>query len=214
MRTERQQSAMTLVEILVVLAVILIMIGALGGAGIHLKKQSEIRLTEGALGVLVMAIEQYYTDANPNIFPFQTYDLDLPLDGIAHEYTEASLEADIMTYLSATAVTVVNPPAEHSDPYASSEALYYFLSRSPNAAAIMSTLMDRVISNKAANGAVLQVEITVAGVTTTYDLIRFVDAWGMPIRYEYDPAIDQFPILTSAGPDKRFDTASDNITNQ
>ena len=53
---------MTLVEILVVLAVILIMIGALGGAGIRLKQQSEIRLTEGVIRVLEMALEQYYTD--------------------------------------------------------------------------------------------------------------------------------------------------------
>jgi prepilin-type N-terminal cleavage/methylation domain-containing protein len=197
MRTDRRQSAMTLVEILVVLAVILIMIGALGGAGIHLKRQSEIRLTEGTIGVLVMALEQYYTDQS---------------DYVPQISDQTQFNSSV-----GVAATTIRPPAVHwtgalEAPAWSGEALYYFLNRSPNAAAIIGVLMDRVISNKDAAGRPLVIEIPTGG--TAYDLIRFVDAWGMPIRYAYDPARDQFPILTSAGPDKRFDTASDNITNQ
>lgn len=204
MSADRRQSAMTLVEILVVLAVILIMIGALGGAGIHLKRQSEIRLTEGVIRVLEMALEQYYTD----------YSAYVP---------QVDNQTQFNNSVGQTS-TRIRPPAVHwagdlEKPAWSGEALYYFLRRSPNAARIISTLMDQAISNKDGSGRPLVIEIPTGG--TAHDLIRFVDAWGTPIRYTYDPddpsdpsdSYDQFPILTSAGPDKRFDTESDNITN-
>lgn len=191
---------MTLVEILVALTVVLILIGALSGAGIHLKRQSEIRLTEGTLGVLVMAIEQYYTD----------YAAYVPQVNSKAEFETESGFPSVTIQGTHLQDTAANPFLEEAA--WSSEALYYFLNRSPNAAAIMSALMDQVVSNRDASGGVLLIEIPTGG--TPYDLIRFVDAWGMPIGYAYNPAVDPFPILTSAGPDKRFDTVSDNITNQ
>lgn len=201
MRADRRQSAMTLVEILVALTVILILIGALSGAGIHLKRQSEIRLTEGTLGVLVMALEQYYTD----------YSAYVPQVNSEAEFeTESGFPSVTISQGVHLQDTVVNPFLEEAA--WSSEALYYFLNRSPNAAAITSALMDQVVSNRDASGGVLLIEIPTGGAPC--DLIRFVDAWGMPIQYAYDPAVDPFPILTSAGPDKRFDTAGDNIINQ
>jgi hypothetical protein len=93
----------------------------------------------------------------------------------------------------------------------SSEALYYFLNRSPNSRAIIGTLLDQFLSNKDSTGRVLLIEIPTGGAPT--DLIRFADVWGMPIRYDYDPAVHSFPILTSAGPDKKFETVQDNIVN-
>jgi hypothetical protein len=43
---------------------------------------------------------------------------------------------------------------------------------------------------------------------TTYDWVRFVDAWGTAIAYKYTTG-DAFPVLISAGPDKNFDTKDD-----
>ncbi len=201
----RRQNGMTLVEVLVTLAVVLILVGVLSGLGVHLKRQSEIRLTESMIAVLQMAIEQYYSD-------YSTY---VPQVNTQTEFATAA----------GVAATTIRPPAVHlsgsvEGPAWSSEALYYFLNRSPNAAAILGALMDQAVSNKDASGRPLVIEIPTGG--TAYDLIRFVDAWGMPIRYEYtpkDPAdpsapYHQFPFLTSAGPDKDFTTTDDNITNQ
>lgn len=203
MRTDRRQFGMTLLEVLVTLTVILILVGALGGVGVHLKKQAEIRLTEGTIDVLVTAIEQFYDSTNPGTFPFETRDDDG--DGVAHEYQTLYLETDLNG-------TVVNP-ADHPDEYASSEMLYYRLSQNPDSARFIDTLSDVMISNKAPNGNPLYIDVTVGTETNRYDLIRFIDAWGMPIRYAYDPVLDAFPILTSAGPDKTFDSP-DDIRNE
>jgi prepilin-type N-terminal cleavage/methylation domain-containing protein len=48
--------------------------------------------------------------------------------------------------------------------------------------------------------------------TTTY--LEFVDQWGTPIDYRYISGLNNFPVITSAGPDKNFNTAGDNITNK
>lgn len=189
-----RQNGMTLAEVLVTLAVILILFGTLSGLGIHLKRQSEIRLTESTLAVLVMALEQYYNDAGTFVPPVNS-------------------QADFDTAVG-VAATQIRPPAVHwsgviGQAAWSSEALYYFLNRSPNSKAIIETLLDRFLSNQDALGRVLLIEIP-TGETPT-DLIRFVDVWGMPIRYQYDPSVHAFPILTSAGPDKQFETVQDNM---
>ena len=38
---------------------------------------------------------------------------------------------------------------------------------------------------------------------------RLYDPWGTPLNYIYDPKIDTFPELVSAGPDRTFGTADD-----
>jgi type II secretory pathway pseudopilin PulG len=47
----------------------------------------------------------------------------------------------------------------------------------------------------------------------------YIDSWGMALNYIYvnDPAnnnVMNFPLITSAGPDKNFETEADNITNK
>jgi prepilin-type N-terminal cleavage/methylation domain-containing protein len=41
----------------------------------------------------------------------------------------------------------------------------------------------------------------------------FIDAWKTPLNYLYDPALNNFPVIISAGPDKKFGT-TDDITNR
>ena len=43
----------------------------------------------------------------------------------------------------------------------------------------------------------------------TITLIRLIDPWGTAFRYEYAPATMSFPRITSAGPDRQFDTTDD-----
>ena len=42
---------------------------------------------------------------------------------------------------------------------------------------------------------------------------EIADVWGTPMNYEYDPDVDNFPLIISAGPDKTFLTA-DDINNR
>jgi hypothetical protein len=47
-----------------------------------------------------------------------------------------------------------------------------------------------------------------SGEFTLRSLVRFLDAWQMPLRY-YCPNDETFPVITSAGPDNTFDTSDD-----
>ncbi len=196
MFTAHRQLGMTLAEVLVTLAIILILVGVMSGVGVYLKKQSEIRLVESTLEVLETALGQYYSDYGAYVPPVTSKE----------EFETAVCGSE----------GTVTLQGEHLQGEAekaawSSEALYYFLNRSPAAAAIASSLMERMISSKDASGKPLVVEIKCPSSEPPVrtDLVRFVDVWGMPIGYML--VENQLPVLISAGPDKKFDTADDII---
>ncbi|HOM60763.1 MAG TPA: type II secretion system protein [Anaerohalosphaeraceae bacterium] len=191
-----RQLGMTLAEVLVTLAIVLILVGVMSGVGVYLKKQSEIRLVESTLEVLGTALGQYYSDYGAYVPPVTS-------------------KEEFKTAVCGSEGTVTFVQGEHLQGEAekaawSSEALYYFLNRSPAAAAIVSSLMERMISSKDASGKPLVVEITCSSTESVRtNLVRFVDVWGMPIGYML--VENQLPVLISAGPDKKFDTADDII---
>ncbi len=211
-----REDGMTLAEVLVTLAVVLILVGVLSGLGIHLKRQSEIRLTESTLAVLATALEQYYNDYHSYV-PQVNSEFGFECAAFGENASGQPNNTVTITQGVHLQNTAENPSLEAAA--WSSEALYYFLNRSPNSKAILGTLLDQFLSNKDASGRVLLIEIPTGSTPT--DLIRFVDVWGMPIRYQYDPddpadpsdSYDAFPVLISAGPDKKFETVQDNVVN-
>ncbi len=60
MRKCYSQSGFSLSEVLIVVAILLILIGAVVGFGKHLKRQAQESLCECTIGVLIAAIEQYH----------------------------------------------------------------------------------------------------------------------------------------------------------
>ena len=60
MKKSQRQSGFSLSEVLIVLAILVILIGALVGFGKHLKQQAQASLCECTIGVLIAAIEQYH----------------------------------------------------------------------------------------------------------------------------------------------------------
>ena len=60
MRKFYGQSGFTLSEVLIVVAILLILAGALVGFGKHLNQQAQASLCECTIGVLIAAIEQYH----------------------------------------------------------------------------------------------------------------------------------------------------------
>ena len=74
---------------------------------------------------------------------------------------------------------------------------------------IVEAVANSLVTNKDYSGADITITI---GANPPIDLPRYVDPWGMSIRYEYLPGT-AFPVLTSAGPDKIFDTP-DDITSK
>ena len=173
------------VELLTAIAVLVILVSILLGVGKRLQKQAEEKLAAGMIDVLVSALEQYYGDHSA--FPI------VPVG-----YNQAALEMD----LDGTFVG----PGTNLPEYCSSEAIYYFLSRTPSSRQIIDTLTDRLISGKDSAGVSLQIEIP-ADSGIIVDLIRFIDPWGNSIQYTYLGG--NFPLIVSAGPDGVLNTTDD-----
>jgi prepilin-type N-terminal cleavage/methylation domain-containing protein len=200
----RRSNGFSLMEVLVALAIVLILIGALVGAGSYVRTRANIDLTKGMLETLSTALEQYYDDQTPNAFPFGTATgVDTtPPDG-KDDYLLIHLETD----LGGTVIgsSLLEKDGNNTDvSTASSAALFYFLDKDPASRSIVDAVPNTLITNKDAFG--VPIKITIAG--TAYDLPRYIDPWGMSIRYVYLPGT-AFPVLTSAGPDKVFDTPDD-----
>ena len=88
MRKFYSQSGFTLSEVLIVVAIVLILAGALVGFGKRLKQQAQGSLCECTIGVLIAAIEQYHDwhDAFPDpAFPAPAND---PVTSIENLYDQ------------------------------------------------------------------------------------------------------------------------------
>lgn len=206
MRKDCGHSGFSLVEMVVVLAVILILAGALLGVGKYLMIRASVDLTESQLEILATALQQYYDDFEA--FPVTVKDYNL--DGAVDEYDESHLESDLQgTVTPDDAVDDLIAAEEETPPAsASSAALFYYLDKNPNSRKIVEALTDTLISSNDTSGQPIQVTLTATG--QTISLPRFIDAWGTSIRYEYIDGT-AFPTLTSAGPDTTFDTEDDIV---
>jgi len=186
-----RKNAFTLIEVLVTLAIIMILVGALAGTGHYLRTRSEILLTQSTIQVIDAALEQYQEQYRA--FPFKNRNVDGDA-AKADPYSLDHFKIDLAAVITSGTLT---------DKDASSAALYYFLNRCGDSKVILDTLSDRMITGQ-------QVKMMIGGVT--YNVPWFIDAWGMSLQYEY---LDHYPYpkMISAGPDKVFGT-SDDLSNQ
>lgn len=201
-----RKNAFTLIEVLVTLAIIMILVGALAGTGQYLRTRSGIQLTKSTIQVIDTALEQYQEQYKKNPFSNRVdINTGQPID-----YTKVHLEADTgMTSITTSDNKDTKLLEKDGTCYASSIGLFYYLDRCADSKAILDTLSNRMITTlDAATG--LQIKMIMGGVT--YNVPRFIDAWGMSLRYEY---LDNYPYpkIMSAGPDKIFGT-SDDLSNQ
>ena len=192
MKTFRKQCGFSTLEVLTAVAVIAILATILVGVGKRLRAQANEKLAQSTIDIIVAALEQYY-DFHGD-FPF--------IAGVDYGLDPCDLQSDVGTVTNGV----------NKNEYASSEALYYFLSTTPKSRRIIDTITDKLITNKGANGTVLKIEIP-SGSGNKTDLIRFIDPWGKSLRYTYQ-AGDNFPVIKSAGPDGDITTAADNITSR
>ena len=156
-----------------------------------MKQQANEQLTASMIEVIITALGQYH--AFWSAFPFEANE----------DYDEDQLLIDLIATLDS---------GVHEDEYASSEVLYYNLSRTPNCKRIIDAISDTLITNRDDDGTVLLIVIPPSSPVPT-DLIRFVDPWGKAIRYTYAVG-DSFPVIESAGADGEFITTGDNVTSR
>lgn len=125
---------------------------------------------------------------------------------------------------------------QHDPNYSGSEALYFILSQVPDCRTTLDKIDKSLLTNKGKDKvADINIIVPTGTTTATRPFTRIVDPWGTTLRYDYYPdfadyliiypagtwnnyivyrnsAKKAFPVITSAGPDKKFDTA-DDISN-
>ena len=210
MRRRCGQSGMSLMEVLVALAVILILISTLIGVGSYVKTRANLDLTKASIETLCTALAQYHSDFGDFPFDTQTGIDTTPVDG-KEDYLLVHLEADLGGAVAGSGL--LEKDGNGTDvSTASSAALFYFLDKNPSSRVTVENVANTLVTNKDDSGVDITLEKLPVGSGVIIDLPRYIDPWGTSIRYEYLPGT-AFPTLTSAGPDKIFDTP-DDITSK
>jgi prepilin-type N-terminal cleavage/methylation domain-containing protein len=213
MKRRQNKTGVTLVEILVVVAIIAILVTMVIGIAARIDTQGKEQLTENTIALLTAALGQFgdygysYSDSNYADFKF-------PLD--CNNFPQSDLENELQTALGAI---VSISGGTHDANYSGSETLYFFLNRVPESRQTLGKIDKSLITGKDENK--LDMTVTVGG--QVYPLFRVIDPWRTTLRYSYyrniwesspssepDPNSPRaFPVITSAGPDKEFGSADD-----
>ncbi len=225
----RLLTGFTLIEIMVVVAVLVILVSMMVGIAKRIDDQGKERLCRDTIALIGNALEQFrdfgyeYKDAFYSGLTF-------PLD--CNGFTSVDIEPvlSIALYAPAAGVDIFPDDPVHDPNYSGSEVLYFILSQVPDCRATLDKIDKSLLTNNTQNGTSITITITSTGTPQTFPFTRFIDPWGTTLRYDYYPDIGDytglpsqyqnyrdsakktFPVITSAGPDKRFDTL-DDISN-
>ncbi|MCK4293603.1 MAG: type II secretion system protein [Planctomycetes bacterium] len=161
MESGKYKSGTTLIEILIVVAVIMLLAGMVLGIAAGIDNQSKEKAVKATFELLESALQEYYDFRG------------------------------------------VFPVAADANPNVNCEILYAELNSLPGSREVLEQISDKIIQNKSGP----------TGVPEIYD------PWGTVLDYRYDAAVDSFPRLISAGPDRNHGigdpaAAADNITNK
>ena len=210
MKSYKHKYGVTLVEMLIVLAIIALLTSMVVGIAGRISNQSKEQLTRNTFALLNAALEQF-RDYEYN-YPHTNYSgLKFPLD--CNDYPVAALQTTLSDALGAANVLITG--GTHNPAYSGSEVLYFFLSRVPESRKTLDKIDSSLITNRDDNGNRMKIAIDIGGVVRVYPLLRIIDPWGETLRYSYYDGIvlRTFPVITSAGPDRDFNTP-DDITSR
>ncbi len=187
MKSYRYKTGVTLIEMLIVVAIIAILAALVITTAGRIEARAKEQLTESTIALITAAVEQFrdydyqYPDALYSAlkFPLDCNDIDV-------SYIEDALGATAAGYVK-------------------NEVWCCFLSRVPEC---------RKMLDKIAPSLKQGASITVGGIGR--DFLRIVDPWGKKIRYSYyydynlgHRNSDTFPVITSAGPDRIYGNDDD-----
>ena len=222
MKSCEHKTGFTLVEMLIVVGIIALLTTIAVGIAAHVDNQGKKRLTENTLGLLNAALGQFhdygyrYKGSSTSSTSEREFYLGLtfPLD--CDGFNKAELENTLNEALGQTGII----SGAHNDPnYSGSEAMYFFLTKVPESRKALDRIDRSLMTDTGSDGQPMTITVD----TIVYSLLRVIDPWGTPLRYDYydewAPTSDKmksrrsFPLITSAGPDRLFETV-DDITNR
>jgi len=180
---------MSLVEILVVIAIIGILVAAVGLIGRRVGQGGQVKLTRQYMQILTSAIDEFHGDTGNWPAPPNAPDKTAPDAGTPHYNPPDDL------YLASAFAT--QPPRRLS----SIEGMYAQLTWNPKSASILRRVPQAATASPDFRTQVM----SPAGLWT--DALLIIDAWRVPMRYRgYTYRNNGRPFLWSAGPDGRFAT--------
>lgn len=214
------KTGVTLVELMIVVAVIAILATIIMGVATHVDNQARERLTKGTIGILEAALRQFQdyeyeykvpATVNPAEITFFR-SLEFPLD--CNNFDVAALQATLPIVLGGAVVSI--GAGSHLNEYSGSEVLYFFLNSIPTSRKTLEKIDETLVTSEDFNKQPMN--ISVGG--KSYPLLRIIDAWGTTLRYDYYNRMQvipvlrglsrrTFPVITSAGPDRIFGTLDD-----
>lgn len=233
MKTRAFKTGFTLIEMVLVVAIIAILVSMIVGVTRRFDNQGKERLCRGTITLLSVALGQFRDFG----YEYKNTDytgLVFPLD--CNSYYAVNLETTLRDALYPGTTIIITPEPAHDPNFSGSEVLYFCLSKIPDCRATLDKIDKSLLTNKG-NDKVTDIFITITSGATITNLpfTRIIDPWGTTLRYDYypeyaaymavtaggtwanyiiyrDSAKRTFPVITSAGPDKNFDTA-DDISN-
>ena len=216
----KAEIGVTLLEMLIVLAVITVLVSMVVGIAARIDNQGKERLAKNTFALLGAALGQF-KDYGYHYKSENYRDFEFPID--CNGLDRGELENEL-----GKAMNMPSPPitgGDHNDPnFSGSEALYFFLSEVPASREALDKIDKSLITSEGSDKREMKIRID----NKDYPLQRIIDPWGKTVRYSYydngnegpttepQPPDDDprnFPIITSAGPDRIFGTA-DDITNR
>jgi len=213
MKSLKHKRGFTLVEMLVVVAIIALLATMVIGIASQLDSQGEQKLAKSTMALLTAALEQFHDYGYTYRPPYSNFDFPLDCSGFQVDM----LQATLASALGAATVEITNHDGPKCPTYSASEVLYFFLSRVPESRKTLEKIDGSLITNLSDLGAAIEISIDDGPFSP---LLRIVDPWGTTLRYDYynemepNPILRQkgrktFPVIISAGPDGRFNTADD-----
>lgn len=206
MKSYENKTGLTLVEMLIVVAIIVILTTMVIGIAGRIDNQSKEQLTKSTIAILTAALRQFHDYEYRYRDPAYA-DFDFPLDCNGFDVT--SLQTVLESALASPAPIIATG---HDPTYSGCEALYVFLSQVPECRKTLDKIDESLITNLGLDKQPMG--ITIGG--KVYPLLRVIDPWGTVLKYDYydevflDPRSRRtFPVIISAGPDTKFGTADD-----
>lgn len=200
---------------LVVVAVIVVLASLVITAATRIRNQSNQQLAENTFATLTAALQQFrdfgyrYNNVDYSDFDFPLDCNGLPPSGLVSIGT--TLEAALF---DVTVLISNHDQLEHLK-YSGCEVLYFFLSKVPQSRKTLDKIDRSLVTDEDDNGN--RMKVTIDG--RPYPLLRVIDPWGTTLHYDYynekgniammRKTKRTFPVITSAGPDKRFGTSDD-----
>ncbi len=220
---QQTKRGFTLIEMLVVIAIVAALATMIVGVASRIESREKEKRCKNILALLTTALAQFheydfvYKDPDYSAFNF-------PLD--CNGFDEVQIAETLEGALGADDVQITGA---HDPNYSSNEVMYLLLSMVPASRATLEKIDKKLVTSLGLDGQPMKITIGTGDDGKEYPLLRVIDPWDTALRYDYyaeqppPPSLDDvedmeeskrtFPLVISAGPDKKFGT-DDDITSR